>query len=309
MAFVDVARETRGTAERTLAVLTHVHVGNSRLQTLEGVMRRDNFARNGFLVGQFVKVADVQNILSCGIVVACGLSGVAVDLSVLPEVCLSFELLAARVTPELTVFVGQTEVGRNQKHGVVVLYLGQIAVVFRILVGGKDFGGRALSAVWRAWPRFVPSPVRGQVRRAVEYLAALRTPVFHVHYAGTTVLRQLKGVIVEFLTQLADVVANFVLDFVYFCAGLGSRLYEVVRAVNVPVVYHRSLLFGGQVPDDAAGNWRSSVLIKVNFSGRLWFFDRLVLLFVSSLVWATLIQKFWCRVFVIGRVDAQLLKT
>lgn len=130
MAFVDVTGQPGGTAERTLAVLTHVHVGNSRLQTLKGVLWRDDIATQRLLVGQLVHVANVQDFGSCRIVVACDLSGIVVNLSVFPQVSLAPELFAARFTLELSLSVGDTEIRRDQEHGVVVLGFHRVCVVF-----------------------------------------------------------------------------------------------------------------------------------------------------------------------------------
>ena len=96
--------------------------------------------------------------------------------------------------------------------------------------------------------------------------ASTSSPVLDVHDAGTAVLSQLEGVLVQLFAQLAHVVAQLVLDLVQLRPGLRGDLHQVEAGLDVPVHRHlaRLVLAVRQLLDDRAGHGRGGVHVEVD---------------------------------------------
>src|SRR6218665_1092769 len=121
--------------------------------------------------------------------------------------------------------------------------------------------------------------MRRQVGGTIKHLVTLGTPVLHVHYPRALVLSQLEGVGVMLFAQLADVVADLVLDLLHLRSRFGRRFHVVDAAVNVSAAYaddassssssHWRLILQLNVPDERPGNRRDLAVVEADMSRSL----------------------------------------
>jgi len=78
--------------------------------------------------------------------------------------------------------------------------------------------------------------------------------------AGTSVLGQHEGIIVDSATELAQVVANLVVDAGQDGLGLLGDFDHIESRINVAFAHHQ-LLVVAQFADDGAGHRTDSLLI------------------------------------------------
>lgn len=159
---------------------------------------------------------------------------------------------------------------------------GIIAAPSRLLYQIARFHNSFLGGINSSRLRFglVPSAMGGQVGRAIKDLQrkkcfsclesesflpttnlfALGALVLDVNDAGTTVLGQHKGIIVDSATELAHVVSNLVVNAGQDGLGLLCDFDHVKSRINVAFAHHQ-LLVVAQFANDGARNWTYGLLI------------------------------------------------
>lgn len=125
--------------------------------------------------------------------------------------------------------------------------------------------------------RFVPSTMRGEIRRTIKDFIAFGTTVLHMYNSGATMLGQTKCILIQFPTKSAHIIANVIFDFCQFRFRFLRHLDHIECRIDVAFSHHKCLI-RSQFAYDGPRYRGTVVFIEIQFSGdfrtfrhRCWF--------------------------------------